>query len=453
VEGGKQTLRLRPFVIIFSFLFAFIFLLFPYKGLADQNNQVVYVVPIEDTVEKGLSAFLERAIETAEKESAEMIVFEINTPGGAVNAATEIGKLLTSTEIHTVSFINNEALSAGAYIALNSDEIYMVPGSTIGAAAIIDQAGNAADEKAQSFWLSAMKGAAEQNGRDPKFALAMADKEVDLPEYGAPAGKLLTLTSTQAEKAGYSEGTVASLDDLFQKLGYAKADVRSVDESFAEKLARFLTNPLVVPILLSIGSLGIVIELFSPGFGLPGFVGLTALVLFFYGHMVAGLAGFETLVLFALGIGLIILEMFVPGGIVGSLGVISILGSLFLATDNVVYMGISILIAVTVSVLASILMVKVFGKKMKFFRKIILTDSTSTESGYISNENRPELIGKEGITLTPLRPAGTITVEDERIDVVSEGDFIQKDKRVKIIKTEGSRIVVREITNLNKDQK
>lgn len=452
MRGGnivKSHLRIRRVITLLSFLAALIILSLPNHGNAD--NDVVYVVPIENSVEKGLSSFLKRGVETAEKENAKAIIFEINTPGGAVDAAGEIGKLFTSTSLKTVSFINKDALSAGAFISLNTDEIYMVPGATMGAAAIIDSEGNAADQKAQSYWLSAMKGAAEQNDRDPIYALAMADTEVDLPEFGAPKGKLLTLTSDQAFEVGYSEGTVASIDEVLVKLGYPNAEVRTVDESFAEKLARFITNPIVIPILLSIGSLGLVLELYSPGFGIPGFMGISALLLFFYGHLVAGLAGYETLILFVLGVGLIILEFFLPGGVAGIIGFISIMASLFLATDNVVYMGISLLIAIGVSILASILMIKVFGKKMKIFRKIVLRDSTNTESGYVSNRTRSELIGVVGKTLTALRPSGTVLVEDERLDVVSEGAFIEKNKMVKIVKAEGARIVVREIPNLNKE--
>ncbi|MBU8879439.1 nodulation protein NfeD [Bacillus sp. FJAT-29790] len=420
----------------------------PFNGNA--KNEIVYVVPIEETVEKGLYAFLSRAVHTAEEENASAIIFEINTPGGAVDAAGDIGKLLTSTQMKTVSFINNRALSAGAYISLNTDEIYMVPGSTMGAAAIIDQQGNTAGKKAESFWFAAMESAAKHNNRDPIYALAMADESIDLPNLRAPKGKLLTLTADQALEVGYSEGTVKNLDELLTDLGYANAEILTVEESFAEKMARFITHPVVIPILLSIGSLGLVLELYSPGFGIPGFMGLSALILFFYGHLVAGLAGYETIVLFVLGIGLIIAEFFLPGGIAGILGAAAIVASLFLASDNAIHMGISLLIAIGISILASILMIKVFGGKMKFFKKIILTDSTTTEKGYISNKSRTELIGLDGFTMTDLRPAGTVVLNDEHIDVVSEGGFVLKGARVRVIKAEGSRIVVREIPNLEK---
>lgn len=420
----------------------------PFKGEA--KNEVIYVVPITETVEKGMYAFLNRAVQTAEEENASAIIFEVDTPGGVVDAAGKIGKLLSSTKVKTVAFINKQALSAGAYISLNTDEIYMTPGSTIGSAAIIDGEGNTAGKKAESYWFAAMEEAAKQKGRNPIYALAMADESIHMPEYNAPRGSLLTLGSEAAYEVGYSKGTVNNLEDLLKKLEYSGAEIRTLDESFAEKIARFVTHPVIIPILLSIGSLGLVLELYSPGFGVPGFMGLTALLLFFYGHLVAGLAGYETIILFVIGIGLIIAEFFLPGGIAGILGLAAIIGSLFLASDNIVHMGISILIAISISILASILMIKVFGKKMKIFKKLILTDSTKTEQGYVSNKNRLELIGLDGYALTALRPSGTIVIEDERIDAVSEGAFILKDARVRVVKAEGSRIVVREIQKLDK---
>ncbi len=430
--------------IIFALMFFFVLAFIPANSAAGDGDHV-FIAPIEKEVEKGLHAFLKRVIKTAENEGADAIIFEIDTPGGFVAAANEIAKLFSSTDVKLISYVNQQALSAGAYIALNTDEIYMTPGSTMGSAAVIDQAGNMADKKAQSYWIKAMKGAAEQNGRDPLYAMAMADEEIDLPEYGAKKGEILTLTASQALEVGYSEGTVKNFEDLLEQAGFAGAKVTHMELTFFEKLARFITNPTVVTILLSVASLGLIVELYSPGFGVPGIMGLSALVLFFYGHLVAGLAGYEALVLFMIGIVLIILEFFLPGGIAGTLGALAIVGSLFLAGGNIVEMGVSILTAIAVAVLASIIMVKVLGKRMKIFRKLVLKDSTSTEKGYVSNKNRTELIGLEGITLTPLRPAGTVLIEDERIDVVSEGSFIQRDKKVKIIKVEGSRIVVREI--------
>jgi membrane-bound serine protease (ClpP class) len=444
-EEGVKRIRL---VAILSLLFGFLLMLLPVDSSA--KGEVVYVVPIEETVEKGLFAFLKRAVETAEKENADAIIFEINTPGGAVDAAAGIGKLLTSTNVKTVAFINNQALSAGAYISLNMDEIYMVRGGTIGSAAIINQQGNTAGKKAESYWFAEMQNAAKHADRDPIYALAMADENIDLPKYGAGKGKLLTLTSEQALEVKYAEGIVNNLDELLDKLGYSEADVRPLEVSFAEKIARFITNPFVYSILLTIGSLGLVLELYSPGFGVPGFMGLSALLLFFYGHLVAGLAGYETLILFIVGLGLILLEFFIAGGIAGAIGFVAIIASFFFAADNVIHMGISLLVAITITIFVSILLFKVFGKKLRLFKRIILTDSTNTESGYVSNINRLELVGLEGIAATVLRPAGTIFVGNERIDAVSEGAYIDKGSKVKVVKVEGARIVVRAVTDLEK---
>ncbi|MEM5592239.1 nodulation protein NfeD [Niallia circulans] len=325
-------------------------------------------MPIKDTVEKGLSQFVDRAITEAEENQASAIVFDMHTPGGDISAAIEIGKRIAETDIKTVTFINQDAISAGSYIALNTDEIYMVEGGRIGSSGVIDGQGNAADEKAQSYWISAMKGAAEKTGRDPLYAMAMADKSISIPGM-KEAGKFLTLTSSEAEEINYSNGTVNSLEDVLDHLGIQNAKIEKVDESFAVKIARFVTNPIIIPILLSIGSLGLIIELYSPGFGLPGIAGISALLLFFYGHLVAGLAGYESLILFVIGILLIILEFFVVGGIAGAIGIVSVIASMFLASGDIAVIGISLAIAIGVSIIASILLVKVFGRKMKFFKK------------------------------------------------------------------------------------
>jgi len=439
MKGGVCVRKRFPLFLLFLLLGSS---LLPIQAQA--NKDIVYIAPLESTVESGLYAFLERAISVAEENEASAIIFQINTPGGTVSAAEKIGKLFSDSSVKTIAWVDNRALSAGAFIALNADKIYMSPGSTMGAAAVIDGAGNAASEKVQSAWLAAMESAAEKNDRNPRYAMAMADASIELPAGTVSEGQLLTLTETSAAKVGYSEGTVNNIDELLTEIGLENAEVRNVDETFLEKLARFLTNPVVIPILLTIGLLGLVIELFSPGFGIPGIVGITSLILYFFGHAVAGFAGYEALVLFFIGFILIILEFFVPGGIIGSVGLITVIGSLFMATDNNTLIAVSLLIAVMVSLIVSILLVKVFNKNMKFFKKMVLRDATTTEEGYVSNVNRVELLGKIGTALTPLRPAGIAYIDDERVDVVTEGSFIDQDSEVIVVKVEGSRIIVRE---------
>lgn len=434
---------------IFQMLLALAFFLSLFNGTTSsvkaEGEHTVFVIKLEGTVEKGLSQYIKKTISEANSKGVDHIILEIDTFGGEVEAAIEIADTLRSSNIPVTAFINKRAISAGAYIALNAEQIYMAPGSKMGSAAIITGDGNAADDKSQSLWLAELKEAAEHNGRNPEYALAMADKDVDLPQYGAGKGDLLTLEAKQALEVGYSEGTVNNIDTLLKEIELTEASIIYADEGLAVKLARFFTNPIVVPILLSIGTLGLVVELYSPGFGLPGLTGLTSLLLFFYGHYVAGFAGMEAIILFILGIVFLIAELFVPGGILGILGLAGIVGSLYIASGNMLNMTISLLIAFIVAILASILLVKVFGKRMKLFNKFILRDSTNTESGYVSNQSRHDLIGEEGMTLTALRPSGTALISDERLDVVSEGSFIEKGSKVKVVKVEGVRIVVREI--------
>ncbi|WP_090082075.1 NfeD family protein [Lentibacillus persicus] len=417
----------------------------PVNAEENASEKIVHVIPIENEVEKGLEAFLNRAVKEAEAENADHIIFEIDTPGGAVAAAEQIGELFQNLDIETTSYIVNRALSAGSYLALNTDNIYMKPQATMGASGVINQDGSAADKKAQSAWLSAMKSAAESKGRDPQYAAAMADSSIDMPEYAAGEGKYLTLGPSSAEEVGYSNGTVDSREALLKALELEGATVSVAELTISEHVARFITNPVVVPILLSLASIGIMMELFSPGFGIPGIVGGLSLILFFYGHVVAGLAGMEAIILLVLGVGLIVAEFFLPGGIAGITGVAAVIGSLIMSGQDIGQMAMSISIAILVTIIAAVILFKSMGGNRSFLRRMVLTDQTSSEQGYVSTENRLELIGLEGKTLTPLRPAGSAIFDDERLDVVSEGGFIEKDKLVKIIKVEGARIVVREI--------
>ncbi len=416
-------------------------LAFPLTSAFASNK--VYHIPIHNEVERGLHAFLERAFKEAEENYAKAIILDIHTPGGFVNAAGEIAKLMDATDLRKIAYINKDAHSAGAFLALHADEIYMVPNATIGAAAVIDSAGNAADLKAKSAWNAQMQAAAETSGRDPKYALAMADSTYDLPKYRAGGENLLTLSASEALEVKYSEGTVHNFQELLEVTKLDGSDIVSIEPTFTEKLARFITNPIIVPILLSVASLGLVMELYSPGFGVPGTMGLSALGLFFFGHMVAGFAGYETLLLFIIGLALIIAEFFVPGGIVGILGGVFIVLSLILAGANMMQMVTAIFIALVIAMIGMVILMKFFGKKLHVLNKLVLMDATTTEEGYVSNVNRTELLGQVGKTLTPLRPSGTMVFGNERIDVVSEGGYIDAHKHVEIVKVEGSRIVVR----------
>lgn len=430
------------FLILLFFLFSFQPLFV--SGNDDGKGSLVYVIPIEKEVERGLESFLIRTTNEAKEAGANHIIFEIDTPGGRVDSATQIGKLLQDLDIPTTAFILNEALSAGSYIALNSDTIYMKPNATMGSSGVITSDGNAADEKAQSAWIAAMKSAAEANDRDPKYAIAMADVDVEIPELNKEKGSFLTLSASDALQVDYAEGIVQNRIELLAELQLSEATIVETETTFAEEIARFVTSPIVIPILLSIASLGLILELYTPGFGVPGTMGIIALILFFYGHIIAGLAGMEAVILLLIGIVLIVLEFFVSGGILGILGVAAVAGSLLLAGYDLLHMSVSLSIALIVAIVAAFILFKWIGTERGVFKKIILRDRTMTELGYVSGEERSELLGQKGKTVTPLRPSGTAVFQDERIDVVSEGGFIERGKDVIIVKVESYRVVVRE---------
>nr|WP_229704157.1 nodulation protein NfeD [Lysinibacillus alkalisoli] len=412
---------------------------------AEAKSNVIYHIPIHEDIEKGLHAFLQRAFKEAEQNQADAIILDIHTPGGFTNAAGNIAKLMDATNIRTIAYINKDALSAGAFLALHADEVYMTPNGTMGAAGIIEQSGKDADKKVQSAWIKQMKAAAETKaGKDPIYAMAMADKDIDLPELGSPKGEFLTLSAKEAEQVKYSQGTAATLQDVLQATQLNDHEMIQVEPTFFEHVARFITNPIVIPILLSIASLGLIIELYSPGFGISGAMGLISLVLFFFGHLVAGFAGYETILLFILGAALIGAEFFIPGGIVGIIGIGAVIASIVMAGADVTHMLISVLIAISVAIVGMVIIMKVFGKKLTILNNLVLKDATTTEDGYVSNVNRIDLIGRTGKTVTPLRPSGIMDIQGERLDVVSEGAYIEAGKMVVIIKVEGSRIVVRE---------
>ncbi|OBZ08177.1 nodulation protein NfeD [Bacillus sp. FJAT-26390] len=418
---------------------------------ANEIGPAVYVIPVKQTVESGLQSFLERAYKEAEEAKAEHVILVINTLGGKVVNAESIGHFIRENKIPTTAFVEGKAVSAGTYIALNADNIVMQPGSTIGAAAVVDGSGNLIENpKTISFWTSEMAESAGLQGRDKSIAAAMVDPNVTLPlkdKIGRDKlkGEILTLTASEAEKVGYSEHTAASVDEVVKWLGLDGRTQIEVAPSLAENAARWLINPIVMTVLLILGIAGIVIEMLVPGFGAPGIIGLLSFGLYFFGHYVAGFAGMESVVLFVIGIALLIIEVFVPSfGILGILGSASLIAGVVLAANDPMTAFISIVIALVGAIILIAIFVRL-NKKRGIWNKFILRDKLTTEQGYLSADVKDSLLGLEGMTITPLRPAGTVLIGDNRIDVVTSGEFVDTNRSVKVIKAEGTWVVVKEI--------
>ncbi|MFX3633678.1 MAG: nodulation protein NfeD [Candidatus Pristimantibacillus sp.] len=455
-----QTNRWRKIVAFVPMLMLVTMLLVTLSGLfatstvqaekAADIGTAVYVVPVKNTVESGLKAFLERAYKEAAEARAERVILVINTFGGQVTSAVDIGELIRKSEIPTTAFIETKAVSAGTYIALNAESIVMEPGSTIGAAAVVNGSGDLIDNpKTVSFWVEEMMSAAKLNGRDPNIAAAMVDPSVKLsmPEIGKDKveGSILTLSANEAVKIGYAEHTAQSVDETIKWLGLENRQVIEFQPSLAENVSRWLVNPIVMTVLLILGIAGVAIEMFMPGFGGPGIVGIVSFSLYFFGHYIAGFAGVESVVLFVIGIALLIIEVFVPSfGILGILGSAALIGGVVTAAADPMTAFISLVVALVVAVLVLYFVMKKY-KDRGIWNKFILRDKLTTEQGYLSADVKDDLLGLEGVTVTPLRPAGTVQIGDKRIDVVTSGEFVSTGRPVKVVKAEGTWVVVKEV--------
>lgn len=404
--------------------------------------QKVFHIPVEQGIERGLESFLIRAFDEAESQGADLVILDIDTPGGEVNAASDIGLLIRQAPMHVIAYIDNQAFSAGTYIALNADEIVMTPGSSIGAAAPIDMAGNAADIKWISAWSGKMAEAAKLKDRNPVIARAMVEIDTEFPGL-KPKGTVLTLGGKQAKELGYADRLVADEAQLYQELGIKQEAVNRIEPTVGEKVARFVTSPYVMSILLIIGLVGIAIELFVPGFGIAGIVGISAFALYFFGHYVAGFANAIHIALFLIGVLFLILEIFLPGGIVGGLGFISMVSGLVMAAYDTKQGIASLGIAAVITAVVVFLLVKYLGFR-GMWNKFILGDAQSKETGYIATKDQTSLIGKTGIALTPMHPSGVVRIEGKRIDAVSSGSFIQAGSPIVVVQVEGLRVVVSE---------
>ena len=444
------------------FFFGALFLCLLILGLpAESATKRVYKIPIEGTIDRGLAPYIHRILQEAQ--NADAVILEINTLGGLVDSAIQIRDDLLNAEITTIAFINKRAISAGALISLATDHIVMTPGATIGAATPIQLdisgQGNPVSEKYVSYFRTEMRATAEKTGRRGDIAEAMVDADYEI-EGISEKGKLLTLTTGDAVKYEIAEYKLSTLQEVLEKFDLNGAEIIESRINWAERLVRLLTNPLVSSLLMMLGFLGLYIEFRTPGFGVGGTVGIICLGLFFWGHFLVRLAGWEELILFTAGVILLLIEiLLIPGfGIVGILGIIAILTSLALSlvgrfellTLQDVQMAISKVTAALVgSIILSIVLLKFFPRT-SVGKQVILQTTQEREDGYIAQAtDQHELIGMLGVTLTPLHPSGTMILNDARYDVVSEGEFIEKNIEVKVIAVEGARIVVRAVKTHN----
>jgi len=417
---------------------------------------VVYVVPIAGMIDLGLAPFVQRVLAEAAGAEAAAVILEINTFGGRVDAAVLIRDALLRARVRTVAFVNKRAISAGALISLAAETIAMAEGGTIGAATPVTmgQPGAPAEpvaEKTVSYMRKEFRATAEARKRPPLLAEAMVDADVEIPDV-IGKGKLLTLTTEEALQHKVADVRAENVEAVLKFLELTDANVRLASQTWAETLVRFLTHPVVSSLLLTIGMLGVIVELRTPGLGVPGVLGVTSLALFFWGHWLVQLVGWEELLLSGIGFVLLAFEVFVtPGfGILGALGLMALLGGLGLslvgagATWEVILRAAGrVVLSLLLAMAAALAMLRVLPR-LPLGRRLVLETEMAADAGYASASERDRRwLGQRGTAASPLRPAGLARIEGERVDVVSEGEFIDAGEPIEVIRVDGNRIVVR----------
>ncbi len=415
------------------------------------QQKTIYVGKIDSEIDLGLAPYISRVISDAEKANADAIIFKINTFGGRVDAATQIKDAILNSRVKTVAFINNRAISAGALIALSCNKIIMVPGSLIGAATVVDQAGQKVGEKYQSYMRSEMRSTAEKNGRPTNIAEGMVDERVVIPGL-VDSTQLVTLTSKEALKYKIADTVLTDFDDALAYLDLKNAKVTEISPNWAEDVVKFLNNPIVSSILIMIGFFGLMAEIKTPGWGVAGTAGLIALALFFGSSYILQLASALEIIMFVIGLGLLLAEIFViPGfGVAGISGIILIFLSIFLSLlgskpfidmERVSIAIIQISGAILVALIGIFLLAK-YLPKSTIFNKLVLGQSEKADEGFVSFPTISELIGKEGIAYTTLRPGGTAEIDGKRVDVVADSEYIDRGTKIRVLRVEGIKVVV-----------
>ncbi|QQT34616.1 nodulation protein NfeD [Sphingobacterium spiritivorum] len=423
--------------------------------------QEVYHVRIHDEIGPAAWRTFDKATKRASELKSAYLLVELNTFGGAVNYADSIRSRLLNSPMKTVVYINHNAASAGALIAMASDYIYMQKGASIGAASVVDAKGEVLPEKYQSYMRGLMRATAEAKGRDPKIAEAFVDPSVSIPNL-KPDGKLLTMTADEAVKAGVAKAEVSANKEIFIDLGIRKPTVTVHEVGMIDNIIGFLINPVVsgALILLIIG--GIYAEMQTPGIGFALAVALIAGALFFAPLYMEGLAAHWEIALFFIGVILIALEIFViPGfGVTGILGIICLVcGLAFSMVSNdyfdfkLAHPGMlfnSFLIVIGSMFLAVILMV-IFGKnilKSSAFKRLVLEDEQKSDQGYTSSVSKADLLHKQGVAKTVLRPSGKIEIDGVWYDAVALDGFIDAGDLIYVEKHENYNLFVRKIEEL-----
>lgn len=425
-----------------------------------QSKKLVYQFSIAEEIAPPATLRVEKALEEAKDIKADLIVVQINTFGGTLEDADKIRTAFLQSDIPVYAYINNNAASAGALISIACDSIYMHSGSSIGAATVVDMAGEVQPDKYQSYMRSLMRTTAEARGRRPDIAQAMVDPDIRIDGI-SDSGKVLTFTTSEALEYGYCEAEVENVKSMLNHAGIQEYRIHEQRYSFIDKLIGFLVSPVVSGILIMLIIGGIYFELQQPGIGFPLILALSAAALYFAPLYLDGLATYWEIIIFIIGLVLIAIEIFViPGfGVAGVSGIICVvIGLVFSMVGNVGFdfSGIPsgivgnrlmiVLLAMAIALPLSIWLGKKLFESTLFGGLALATAEKRSEGFTVAAENVQSLVGSECIAATILRPAGKVLIGDRTYDAVSQFGFIEKGQPATVVDYVNGSLVVKKKT-------
>jgi len=435
-------------------------LLFPILALGQNDSTkkttLIYKFNIKEQIAPPAVRTTQRAFKEAAESGADIVLIHMNTYGGLVDAADSIRTKILNSNIPVYVYIDNNAASAGALIAIACDSIYMAPVASIGAATVVDQSGKPVPDKYQSYMRSWMRSTAEANGRDPDIAQAMVDPDIYIAGI-IDTGKVLTLTTSEAIQYGFCEGTVENIAELLEDAGVPNYEIIQHKQTGADKIIGWLISPLISGILIMIIIGGIYFELQSPGVGFPLVASIIAALLYFAPLYIQGLADHWEIVIFVVGVILILVEVFaIPGfGVAGVSGITLVVAGLTLSLIGNVgldFTGVGfeagataffiVIIAIFFALIGSFWISKKLFTTTIFGHLALEAEQLKTEGFSTSDTKYENMLGKKGIAWSVLRPAGKVNIEGDVYDATAMTGYIDKGDKVKVVKYETGQLFV-----------
>ena len=432
-------------------LFVVSLFLIQISALASDSLSVVYRIRLDSDIDKAAQRLITLGLEKADKAGADYVLLDLNTYGGAVDAADSIRSAILRYDKPVAAYVNMQAASAGALISIACDSIYMKTGSSIGAATVVDQTGNVMPDKYQSFMRGMMRATAEATGRDPHIAESMTD-----------TANVLSMTPTEAIAVGYCEGIYESAEEAaLAMVGHNDFVIKSMEDdmTWLDRLIQLLLNPLLQSIFMMMIIGGIFVEIRTPGIGLPLLTAIVGALLYFAPGYLGNLVSYWEILLFVVGFLLIAVEIFVlPGfGVAGISGIIAVVVALaFAMVDNIELvnwdgsinlqpiiqpLGI-VIISAAAAIFGSVWLVRKLYTT-RSFDHIALRQEMRSEEGFTGVVSGLEsLVGEAVVVFTDMRPGGKVKTTDGRIleATLIFGGFASKGETLKVVSTEQGRL-------------